>query len=356
MMRTTTGHGRVGRWLALVALALGAGVQAQVAPECVPAVRSLQAGELAEGARGLESCADAGFGVERAQARLMLAEVHARGGQFDAALAVLDEVARMEPVLHELEPAELAAGEVSIAAPGYLRRGARSPALVLGQANYMRTVYLLESGRPLQAARHVQAMLDAGYSMVQEESLRRIRQEEMMLVQMAAALQQAGDAPMCARFMREIPLEAAPKLPLRSAQISTFAVLYSTCHAHADAVEDGIAHYEALIQARPSAGRSASLASLAADHPNLFTAMLVAEARLRMVRNDFGERTRFLLDQAIARGPGVPEPRYMRAYLHLRAGDAEKAQRDLAQAEQLLPGDPSHDQFVSLFDAVRDRR
>jgi tetratricopeptide (TPR) repeat protein len=347
---------RIGIQIGLaLTLMFGAAVHAQVAPECVPAVQSLKAGDLEAGAEQLAACADVGFGVERAQARLLIAEVHARQGRLDDALQVLDDLERSAPLLTEVEPAELANGEVSIGTPGYLRRGARSIAPVIGQANYMRVIYLLEMGEPLRAARVVRELIDAEYSTVQEESLLRIRREEMSLVQMAAALQKAGDAALCARFMREIPLESSAMLPLRAAQISAFAVLYASCHQHAGAVDAGIAHYEEQFRARPAGGLEAPLSAADASQRNLFTAMLVAEARLRMGQDDFGERTRMLLDQAIAKGASVPEPRYMRAYLHLRRGDTERAQVDAQQAEQLLPGHPAHDQFVSLVEAIERR-
>jgi tetratricopeptide (TPR) repeat protein len=328
--------------------------QAQVAPECVPAVRALQAGDLASGGEMLETCRDHGFGVERAKVRLLLAELRARQGNLPQALEILDELERMAPALPDLEPAELENGSVSIVAPGYLRRSARSPAPVLGQAAYMRVIFLLEQARPLEAADFVRALLAADYSSVQEESLSRIRAEEMALVQMAAALQQAGDAAACAAFMREIPLEGNPKQPLRAAQIHAFAVLYAACHERADAVAMGIAHYEELFRARDlRAGSSRLVAD--ADQRNLFTAMLIAEARLRMLQQDYGDRTRFVLDQAIKQGADVPEPRYMRAFLHLQTGDPAQALLDAAQAERLLPGHPTHAQFAGLMQAIEQR-
>jgi tetratricopeptide (TPR) repeat protein len=346
---------------ALVVAACGGGLlfaavaaQAQVAPECVPAVRALQAGDLTSGGEMLEGCLDDGFGVERAKARLLLAELRARQGNLPRALEILDELDRIVPALPDMEPIELENGRVSIAAPGYLRRSARSPAPILGQAAYMRVIFLLEQARPLEAAAFLKALLAADNSSIQEESLSRIRAEEMALVQMAAALQQSGDAVTCAAFMREIPLEGNPKQPLRAAQIHAFAVLYAACHERAGAVAVGIAHYEELFRARDlRAGSSLQVAH--ADQRNLFTAMLIAEARLRMLQQDYGDRTRFVLDQAIKQGADVPEPRYMRAFLHLQTGDPARALLDAAQAERLLPGHPTHAQFAGLMQAIEQR-
>jgi tetratricopeptide (TPR) repeat protein len=343
--------------LLLLALALaGAGVaSAQVAPECVPAVKALQSGDLEVGAEQLQGCVDDGFGVERAQARVLLAELRAREGNLDEAMRILDDIDRLAVDLQGMAPAELERGEVTIGTPGYLRRSARSIAPVMGQAAYMRVIFLLEQGHALEAAGFVRDLMDAEYSSAQEESLGRILEEEMALVQMAAALQRSGDVEECARFMREIPLRGNPKQPLKAAQIHSFAMIYTTCHEGADEVDTGIAHYEGLFQPLIARDRKAALPGTEAQQRNLFTAMLIAEARLRMLKEDFGERTRFILDQAIDQGADVPETRYMRAYLYLLMGEPARALPDVMQAERLLPGHPTHNQFAGLLQAIEDR-
>jgi hypothetical protein len=342
--------------LALLLTAIGmAAVHAQVAPECVPAVRALQAGDNDAGGAGLDVCVDAGFGVERAMARVLQAEFRARQGDLDGAFLALDEIEAMGPALAEIEPDELASGHISISAPGYLRRSARSPAPVLAQANHMRVILLLERRQPLAAAQLVRDLMDGEWSLVQEESIARIGREELALVQMAAALQQRGDYATCARFMREISLDNHGKRPLAGSQINAFSVLYASCHERADAIDAGIAHYEGLFPA--ARGRElVSLPSTDAKQRHLLTAMLVAEARLRMLQRDFGERTRYILDQAVAAADtDAPETRYLRAYLRLQTGDAAAALGDAVRAEELVPGHPAHRQFAELVRQIEDR-